>query len=241
MIYNTYYKYNMKLFRVKIYNKYNINVYVDWKLSNVFEYTIINNENPDCIINKKELHNINLQRLLINREVMLKYWDNWVLHSVSCKLKTGFNLVICWNSWSWKSYFYALLSEKWLVEKLYDEDLIGINRNWILFSLAKSNFKGKVNWEYIYEDDKPDFWKVDLFVVMWEKSLDKKHISRDYFMSSVIHDHYKWDDKIYSHYKNIPIFREVDYFCIPPMWNPDRENIIYSVINDICTKEKKYY
>ena len=108
----------MTLFRIRIYSNYFVNVYADWNISDIFDISVINDWLDQCYIKSENLNEKHIQRLLINREVMLKYKDNWVLHSVSCKLKTGINLVICWDVWSWKSYFYSLLVEKWLVEKL---------------------------------------------------------------------------------------------------------------------------
>ena len=230
----------MGLYRVKIYNSYYVNVYTDWEISDIFEKVEINDWEVDCVIKKEELNNNQIQRLLINREIMLKYGDNWVMHSVSCRLKTGDNLAIIWKVWSGKSYFYNLLVENWLVENLYDEDLIGINENWILFSLAKSNFKGKVNWEYNYQQDEQDFWKIDIFVIMWGD--DKNHNNfRDSFIESMIHDLYKGDNELIEHYNKFPLFNNVKYFIIPYIRNQDREDSIYSVIKDIWAREKKFY
>lgn len=230
----------MGLYRVKIYNSYYVNVYTDWEISDIFEKVEINDWEVDCVIKKEELNNNQIQRLLINREIMLKYGDNWVMHSVSCRLKTGDNLAIIWKVWFGKSYFYNLLVENWLVENLYDEDLIGINENWILFSLAKANFKGKVNWEYNYQQDEQDFWKIDIFVIMWGD--DKNHNNfRDSFIESMIHDLYKGDNELIEHYNKFPLFNNVKYFIIPYIRNQDREDSIYSVIKDIWAREKKFY
>lgn len=228
----------MWLFRVKIYN-YEVNVYSDWEISDIFEKKCINSWDYDCIIKKEYLSDKQIQRLLINRAVMLKYKDNWVIHSVSCKLKTGDNLVICWNTWSWKSYFYSLLDKKWLVEKLYDEDLIGIDKDWVIFSLAKANFKGKVNWWYNYEYDEPDFWKVDLFVIMWDDSGET--YNRGLLINSIVHNLYKADDEMLEHYNRFPEFNDVRSFYIPSIKNKNRENFIYSVIEDIWIREKKSF
>ena len=230
----------MGLFKVKIYNSYDVNVYSDWKISDIFDKVEINDWEVDCIIKKEDSNNNQIQRLLINREIMLKYKDNWVIHSVSCKLKTWNNLVICWKAWSWKSYFYNLLSENWLVEKLYDEDLIGINNNWIIFSLAKANFKGKVNWEYNYEQDEPDFWKIDIFVIMLGDDKNHKNF-RGSFIESMIHNLYKGDNELTEHYNKFPSFNNAKYFTIPYTRNQNREDSIYSVIKDIWAIEKKSY
>ena len=230
----------MMLFRVKVYN-YEINVYSDWKISDIFDNVVIKNWKPDCTIKNEYCNDNQTQRLLINREIMLKYKDNWVMHSVSCRLKTGYNLVICWKVWSWKSYFYELLVKSWLVEKLYDEDLIGINEDWVLFSLAKANFKGKVNWEYNYEQDEPDFWKIDLFVIMWCDAEKNHKTFRGSFIDSIVHNLYKNDKGILEHYDKFPLFKDIKYYTIPYTRNQDRENSIYSVIKDIWTREKKSY
>lgn len=230
----------MGLFKVKIYNDYYINVYSDWKISDIFEKEEINNWEIDCVIKKEDWNN-QTQRLLINGRVMLKYRDNWVMHSVSCRLRTWDNLVICWKVWSWKSYFYEILVESWLVEKLYDEDLIGINNYWILFSLANANFKGKVDWEYNYEKDAQDFWKIDLFVIMLSDKEKNYKDFRDLFIESMMHNSYKSDDELIDHYNKFPSFNNTKYFTIPYIRNQDRESSIYSVIKDIWAREKKYY
>lgn len=156
--------------------------------------------------------------------IMLKNKDILVLHWISFRLKNWKNILLWWLSWSWKSFIFNKIQELWLVEELYDEDLIVLDNNWNLLPLWNKVFKWKINWKYIYEEiSKKSFWKINkVFFIdnsfYWFK---KTSFSNENIKKYLIHEKYLENNDLLEIYLNFNLYKKIDSFII---WNNKKNN-----------------
>ncbi|MFA5917700.1 MAG: hypothetical protein WC850_05705 [Candidatus Gracilibacteria bacterium] len=181
------------------------------KMSNIFDSQnkLPDNQKPEHIMSNNDMNNQE-QRLEINKGLMLKEKDFIVLHGITFRLKNGKNIIIGGLSGSGKTYVFEKLKNAGLVEELYDEDLINLDKDGLLKPLGKKVFKGKKNGQYIYEDaTKTNFGNIDI-VIFVDNSHNIKFISNSNFtnlnvIKYLIHERYVDNKDIIKYYKEFTL------------------------------------
>ena len=181
-------------------------------LKDNYEHSILN-EN----MNNQE------QRLEIAKALMLKNKDFIVLHWVCARLINGKNILIWWLSWTWKTYVYKKLVELWLVDMLFDEDLIILNSDWWVEPLWKKSFMWNFNWNYIYQELENISWWIDIvfYIHSWIDWFFNSRFNSNNILDYLLHERYCGNPDLEEHYKSFYLPNNIQSYIL---WNRLRDN-----------------
>lgn len=196
---------NSKLYELNLHGK-KIKIWSISPLSSIFEWK---NELPPNemikIISTGSATDNQTQRIIVNKHLMMEYRDFITLHGAAFQLVNGKIIVLTGKSGSGKSYILKKLIEKGGIQKVFDEDMVNLEKDWTLFGLADQNFKGYHNNEYLYQkDDFNTFWSLDIILFI-DPQADKEIIPLPSpAIETCIHEQLSFDKALIEYYKTFP-------------------------------------